>query len=218
MTAPRVTYTIDYKVNPPAVVRDGAPGPEGVTVRLSRTADGPARDRLDSVRGFHLLAEDGTYLGRLLTTQPLGYRLSGRPAVYDVLDARDVPLGRITLRRRRAFRWGRTRWTVEPATGPVLHGFQGRLVWWALWWPLGAPIRLVWLVMALLGDGDDGFGPPRRIIWRDASRRTHLVFRGLAGTYEVRAPGLDPRLVSALVGLHQSLDPNEEARTAYGWY
>ncbi|MET9679629.1 hypothetical protein [Streptomyces coeruleorubidus] len=34
-----------------------------------------------------------------------------------MLDPHGAPLGRITLRRRRAFRWGRTRWTVEPAAG-----------------------------------------------------------------------------------------------------
>ncbi|GAB2870567.1 hypothetical protein GCM10027074_42720 [Streptomyces deserti] len=215
----RVTFEMNYRVNPPAVVRDGLPGPEGLSVRLSRNADGPARDRLDSVRGFHLLAEDSTYLARLITEQPLGSRLSGRPAVYHVLDPYDAPLGRITLRRRRALRWGRTRWTVEPVAGPVLHGYVGRLVWWALYWPFGLPIRLMLLLWALLGDtADDGFGPPRRIIWRDPSRRAHIVFRAIAEKYEVLTPDLDPRLVNALIGLHQSFDPDEQARTAYGWY
>ncbi|MEU9234505.1 hypothetical protein [Streptomyces subrutilus] len=35
-------------------------------------------------------------------------------------------------------------------------------------------------ILSLLGEGDDDFGKPRRVIWRDSPRRAHLVFRGVA--------------------------------------
>ncbi|MGC0376521.1 hypothetical protein [Streptomyces sp. SAI-229] len=217
MAQERVTYTLDHRVFPPAVVHDGTPGVLGPAVRLSRDIDSPAPDRLRSLRAFHLLTEDRTPAARVTTEQPLGTRLSGRPAVYRVLDPSGTPIGRITLRRRRAFRPGRRHWTVEPATGPTLHGYQGRLMWWALWWPIGLPLSLIWLITTLLGEGDGGFRPPRRIIWRDGSRRAHLVFRAVAEDYRLLTPAIDPRLVNALIALHQSFDPSEGAG-AWGWY
>ncbi|MER7109851.1 hypothetical protein [Streptomyces sp. NPDC000229] len=153
----------------------------------------------------------------MVTEQTLGPRVIGRPAVYRVEDPFGGLLGRITLRRRRGLRFGRTRWTVEPAAGPALTGYQGRLVWWAVWWPVGLPIRLLCLIAAVMGAGDGGFGPPRRVIWRDGTGRAHLVFRGLADDYQVLRPGWDPRLVHAIVGLHQAFDPSEGAG-ALGWY
>ncbi|MFI6856858.1 hypothetical protein [Streptomyces sp. NPDC050416] len=215
MTQGRVTYGLDYRVHPPAVVGDG-PG-QGTSVRLCRDPDSPAPDRLRSLRAFHLRAEDGTPVARVVTEQALGSRLSGRPAVYQVLDPHGAPLGRVTLRRRRAFRWGRSRWTVEPVAGPVLQGYQGRLVWWALWWPVGFPVYLLLLIWALLAGDGDGFGPPRRVIWRDTSRRAHLVFRAVAEDYRLLSHEVDPRLINALIALHQSYDCPERAGT-WGWY
>ncbi|MFC8367188.1 hypothetical protein ACFUIT_04215 [Streptomyces sp. NPDC057239] len=217
MAQGRATYVMNYTVHPPAIVRDGAPDALGPAVRLSRDADGPAPDRLRSTRAFHLHAEDGAPVARVVTTQPLGSRLSGRPAVYEVLDPSGAPLGRITLRRRRAFRPGRRRWTVEPVVGRTLRGYEGRLLWWALWWPVGLPVGLVFLVMSLLGEGDGGIRPPRRIIWRDGSRRAHLVFRAVAEEYRMPTSDVDPRLVNALIALHQSFDPSERTGT-WGWY
>ncbi|MEU1913578.1 hypothetical protein [Streptomyces massasporeus] len=216
MTQGRVTYGMNYKVSPPAVVSGEGPV-QGTSVRLFRDPDGPASDRLRSLRAFHLRAEDWTPLARVVTEQALGSRLSGRPAVYQVLDHHGAPLGRITLRRRRAFRWGRKRWTVEPVAGPVLRGHEGRLVSWLLWWPLGLPVYLLFLVLALMAEIDDGFRPPRRIIWRDTSRRVHLVFRAVAEDYQALSQDLDPRLVNALIGLHQSYDCPEQAGSE-GWY
>lgn len=215
-----MTYHLDYRVHPPAVigVGEGPPGHGDTSVRLSRNADGPAPDRRHSVRGFHLLAEaDRAQLARVVTEQPLGSRLTGHPAVYHVLDAYGAPLGRITYRRRRAFQWRREQWTVEPLNGPALHGYAGRLVWWVLWWPLGFPLYLLLLLWAVLGDGDTAFRPPRRITWRDPSGRAHFVFRAVAERYELLTPQSDPRVINALVGLHQSFDPNESARNS-GWY
>lgn len=123
--------------------RDGAPDALGPAVRLSRDTNSPASDRLHSVRAFHLHGENGAPLARVVTAQPLGSRLSGRPAVYEVRDPAGAPLGRITLRRRRAFRAGRRRWTVEPVAGQALRGYDGRLLWWALWRPVGLPFSLV---------------------------------------------------------------------------
>ncbi|WP_098244105.1 hypothetical protein [Streptomyces formicae] len=151
------------------------------------------------------------------TEQPLGPRGSGRPAVYRVDDDQGAPIGRITFRAGRPSRFGRSRWTVEPVAGPAVRGYRGRLLWWAVWWPLGLPVSLVWAVLSLLGEGDDGFGKPRRVVWRDGSRRAHLVFRGIADEYKVRAAEWDPRLVVALIGLHQSFDPSEGAPST-GWY
>ncbi len=216
MSTGRVTYHLDHRVHPPAVVGEDEAG-QGTSARLSRDLDSPAPDRLRSLRAFHLRAEDGTPVARVVTEQPLGTRLSGRPAVYHVLDPHGAPLGRITFRRRRAFRWGRKRWTVEPVAGPVLHGYVGRLVWWALWWPLGLPVRLLFLLWVLMAEADDGFRPPRRIIWRDSSRSAHLVFRAVAEDYRMLRHELDPRLVNALIALHQSYDPAEEAGSL-GWY
>jgi hypothetical protein len=211
------TYGLHYGVNPPAIVRTGEPDHGSLSVRLSRNAEGPAPDRRDSVRNFHLLAEDGTQIARVTTEQPLGSRLSGRPAIYHVLDPYGAPLGRIALRRRRAFRLGRKRWTVEPVGGPVLHGYQGRLVWWVLFWTVGLPFYLMFLIMVLLGGDGDGPGLPRRIIWRDPSHRAHLVFRAVAEEYQLLRPDLDPRLINALIGLHQSFD-RDKAATGSVWY
>ncbi|MGX5214524.1 hypothetical protein ACWKT3_38605 [Streptomyces violaceus] len=216
MTQGRVTYGLNYRVDPPAVV-SGEGAPQGTSARLCRDPDSPALDRLRSLRAFHLRAEDGTPVARVVTEQPLGTRLSGRPAVYHVLDPYGAPLGRIPLRRRRAFRWGRKRWTVEPAAGPVLQGYQGRLWSWLLWWPFGLPIQLLCLIWILMSEGDDGPRPPRRITWRDGSHRAHLVFRAVAEDYQLLRHELDPRLVNALIGLHQSWDWPERAG-AEGWY
>ncbi|MEU5522633.1 hypothetical protein AB0L56_14425 [Streptomyces sp. NPDC052079] len=211
------TYRMNHTVHPPAVVRDGAPDALGPAVRLSRDTNSPASDRLHSVRAFHLHAENGAPLARVVTAQPLGSRLSGRPAVYEVRDPAGASLGRITLRRRRAFRPGRRRWTVEPVAGQALRGYEGRLLWWALWWPVGLPFSLVWLVTALLGEGDGGIRPPRRVIWRDDSHRAHLVFRAVAEEYRMPRTDVDGRLINALIALHQSFDPSEGAG-AWGWY
>jgi hypothetical protein len=216
MTQGRVTYGLDYRVHPPAVVSGDGPG-QGTSVRLCRDPDSPAPDRLRSLRAFHLRAEDGAPVARVVTEQALGSRLSGRPAVYHVLDPHGAPLGRITLRRRRVFRWGRERWTVEPVAGPALQGYQGRLVWWALWWPVGFPVYLLLLVWALVAGDGDGFGPPRSVIWRDTSRRAHLVFRAVAEDYRLLSHEVDPRLINALIALHQSYDCPERAGT-WGWY
>ncbi|MFD5337004.1 hypothetical protein [Streptomyces hawaiiensis] len=215
MAQGRVVYGLNYKMTPPAVVSGDEPG-RGTSVRLIRDP-GPAPDRLHSLRVFDLRAEDWTPVARVITEQTLGSRLSGRPAVYQVLDPQRAPLGRITLRRRRAFRWGRKRWTVEPVAGPVLDGYQGRLWAWALWWPLGLPVYLLFLAWVLLAEADDGFRPPRRVIWRDGSRRAHLVFRAVAEDYQLLSQDLDPRLVNALIALHQSYDCPERAG-AGGWY
>ncbi|MGI5196021.1 hypothetical protein ACQEVY_20595 [Streptomyces sp. CA-288835] len=212
-----MTYTLDYRVSPPAIVGGGEPQQGDMVVRLSRDADAPTPDQYRSLRAFHVLAEDRSPVARVVTEQPLGSRLSGRPAVYHVLDPFGAPLGRITWRRRRAFRIGRTRWTVEPVARPVLHGYEGRLVWWALWWPFGLPVALLWLITSILGDGDGGLRPPRRVIWRDPSRRAHIVFRAVDEDYQVLTRDVDPRLATALIGLHQSYD-SPEAAGAGGWY
>ncbi|MFF8399020.1 hypothetical protein [Streptomyces sp. NPDC016172] len=216
MSQGRVTYDLNYKMTPPVIV-SGEGLEQGTIVRLHRDPDSPAPDRLRSLRAFHLRAQDWAPVARVVTEQPLGSRLSGRPAVYHVLDPYGAPLGRITLRRRRAFRWGRKRWTVEPVAGPVLQGYQGRLWSWLLWWPFGLPVYLLFLLLALMAEIDDGFRPPRRITWRDGSHRAHLVFRAVAEDYQLLRHELDPRLVYALIGLHQSYDWPEQAGSE-GWY
>ncbi|MGZ3103221.1 hypothetical protein [Streptomyces sp. H72] len=217
MTPGRLTYEVRYGVSPPAVVSGGGPDAGGGALRLCPDEPAPAPDRYRSVRAFHVLPDTQGPWARVVTERPLGPRVSGHAAVYRVEDPSGAPLGRITMRRRHSFRPGRTRWTVEPATGPALRGYRGRLVWWALWWPVGLTVSLLWAITSLLGEGDGGFGPPRRVIWRDGTGRAHIVFRGVADDYRVLTPGWDPRLVTALVGLHQSFDPSEGAG-AFGWY
>ncbi|WP_217144483.1 hypothetical protein [Streptomyces sp. AC627_RSS907] len=198
-------------MSPPAVVSERG------ALRLHRDADAPASGGHQSARAFHLVPDGQAPVARVTTERNLGPRVGGHPAVYRVEDPTGTLIGRITLRRGRFFRLSRTRWTVEPANGPALRGYRGRLVWWALWWPVGLPVGLLWLITSLLGEGDGAFGPPRRVIWRDGFGRAHVVFRGLADEYRVLVPGWDPRLVTALVGLHQSFDPSEGGG-ALGWY
>lgn len=216
MAQGRVTYQVKYTVFPPVVIFQGQRDQESGSLRLCRDTDDLASDRYRSVRAFQLVPDGQTPVARVVTEQALGPRASDRPGIYRVEDAHGAPLGRITLRRR-LLRIGRTQWIIDPAVGPALHGYRGRLMWWALWWPVGLPLALLWGITSILGEGDGGFGPPRRVIWRDSSGRAHLVFRGLADDYQVLMPALDPRLVTALVGLHQSFDPSDGAG-ALGWY
>lgn len=139
MTQGRVTYELMTAVSPAAVVWSGQNGQEGGTARLCRDVNAPVLDRRRSLRAFHIVPDGQAPSARAITEQALGSRFSGRPAVYRIEDPFGVPLGRITLRRRRFLRIGRKRWTVEPAAGPVLRGYRGRLVWWALWWPSASP-------------------------------------------------------------------------------
>lgn len=220
MPQDRVTYRVMYTAAAPAVAYWGegdrrAAG--GVVGRLCRDLAGPGTDRRRSVRTFDIVPDGAAAVARVTTEQPLGSRTSGQPAVYRVADPSGAPLARITFRRRPLLSVGRARWTVEPVAGPALRGYRGRLVWWALWWPIGLPLALVWGITSLLGEGDGGFGAPRRIIWRDASRRARLVFRGLADEYRVLGQGWDPRVVAAVAALHQSFDPSEGGGAA-GWY
>ncbi|WP_159050233.1 hypothetical protein [Streptomyces sp. MMG1533] len=218
MSQGQVTYQMQYAASAPLVVRSPEQGRGDFVVRLHPDAEGPARDR--SGRAFHIVPEgygEHAPLARVVTEQTLA-RPGGRPAVYRVEDPYGTPIGRITLRRR-PFGFGRrTRWTVEPVTGPALRGYRGRLVWWVLWWPFGLPLSLTWAITSIFADdGDGGFRSPRRVIWRDGSGRAHVVFRGMAEDYRVLTGGWDPRLITALVGLHQSFDPNEAAPTG-GWH
>lgn len=205
-------YELDYRQTPPAVVRRTRPAGGDPTVLSLHHLPDPRPGRTS--RAFQLTAGDGAPVAGVLTDQPLGSRLTGRPGVYRVEDAYGAPLARLTIQPRRM---RRLRWSVEPVNGPALHGYKGRLVWWALWWPLGLPLSLAFLVSSLLGDGDGGFRAPRRVVWRDASRRAHLVFRGFSDEYAVRVPGWDPRLVAALAAVHQSFDP-ADAGGSLGWY
>lgn len=214
-----MTYNVRYGTSSPVVVcRSDGVGREGdVAVGLlCRVPDGNGGAAHPLARTFDVVGEGQTALARVWT-QETGSRGLGRPAVYRVDDAYGAPLGRITYRRGRALRGARARWTVESVAGHSVRGFRGRLFWWAVWWPIGLPVSLVWLILSLLGEGDDGFGKPRRVIWRDGSHRAHLVFRGVADEYRVLDGSWDPRLVAALLGLHQSYDPSEGS-DANGWY
>ncbi|MEU9983073.1 hypothetical protein [Streptomyces sp. NPDC050856] len=212
-------YNVRYGTSLPVVVRhgDGA-GDEGhITIGLlRRVPDGHGGAAHPFARTFDVVGEGGTAIARV-STEETGSRVSGVPAVYRVDDLYGAPLGRITYRRGRALRCARARWTVESVTGHSVRGFRGRLFWWAVWWPVGLPVSLVWLLLSLLGEGDDAFGKPRRVVWRDSSRRARLVFRGVADEYRVLDASWDPRLVAALLGLHQSYDPSEGGGES-GWY
>ncbi|HET6855990.1 MAG TPA: hypothetical protein VFH94_02705 [Streptomyces sp.] len=216
MAQERTTYNVRYGASLPVVVRDGA-GHEGHIAigQLCRVPDGHSGAH-PAARTFDVVGEGRTPIARV-STEETGSRVSGRPSVYRVDDPYGAPLGRITYRPGRALRGGRARWTVDSVTGQSVRGFRGRLFWWAVWWPLGLPVSLVWLILSLLGEGDDAFGSPRRVIWRDSARRAHLVFRGVADEYRVLDGTWDPRLVAALLGLHQSYDPSEGSGTN-GWY
>ncbi|MEU9255450.1 hypothetical protein AB0D66_26830 [Streptomyces sp. NPDC048270] len=214
-----MTYNVRYGTSLPVVSchGDGAGGERYVAIGLlRRTPESRGGAEHPSARTFEVVGEDGTATARV-STEETGSYVSGRPAVYRVDDPYGAPLGRITYRRGRALRGARARWTVESVTGHSVRGFRGRLFWWAMWWPVGLPVSLIWLIMSLLGEGDDGFGKPRRVIWRDSSRRAHLVFRGVADEYRVLDGSWDPRLVAALLGLHQSYDPSEGSGEN-GWY
>ncbi|UUS29416.1 MULTISPECIES: hypothetical protein [Streptomyces] len=219
MAQGRMTYNVRYGTPLPVVVRNGdGTGREGdVTVGLlHRAPDGHGGVAHPATRAFDILGEGRTAIARV-STEETGSHVSGRPAVYRVDDPYGAPLGRITYRRGLALRGARARWTVESVTGHSVRGFRGRLFWWVVWWPVGLPVSLVWLVLSLLGEGDDAFGKPRRVIWRDSSGRASLVFRGVADEYRVLDGSWDPRLVAALLGLHQSYDPSEGSGEN-GWY
>ncbi|WP_328871174.1 hypothetical protein OHT76_14190 [Streptomyces sp. NBC_00287] len=216
MSRGRITYQVRYGAPAPTVVSSADHPDVRNALRLHRdTTAGPGHS--DSDRAFHLVADGHSGNGsvaRVVTEQHLS-RVNGRPAVYRVEDPYGTPLGRVTLRRRPL---GRTRWTVEPVAGPALRGFKGRMVWWVLWWPFGLPLSLIWAITSLFADeGDGGFRAPRRVTWRDGSGRAHVVYRGMAEEYRVRTDGWDPRLLAALIGLHQSFDPDEAAKRG-GWY
>ncbi|MFE0138013.1 hypothetical protein ACFWY6_41650 [Streptomyces sp. NPDC059037] len=216
----RVTYHVRYATTPPIVVSLGEGERRDAAReigRLCRDPGAPEPARRRSERAFHIVADGQAPIARVTTEQPLGSRVSGRAGVYRVEDPYGAPLARITLRRRPLLRFARTQWTVEPVNGPALRGYRGRLLWWAVWWPIGLPLSVVWGITSLLGEGDGGFGAPRRVIWRDPSGRARLVFRGVADEYRVLGDDWDPRLVTALVGLHQSFDPSEGGG-ALGWY
>ncbi|MFD0418326.1 hypothetical protein [Streptomyces sp. NPDC127108] len=214
-----MSYRVDYTRNAPQVVnwrppqkpRDG--GELAWLRRDHESGHGPGASgggQHTSARGFDVTVDGTPPMARVRTERQLG---RGH-AVYLVDDGHGAPLGRITYRRR-PFR--RTEWTVEPAVGPVVRGRKGRLFWWAVWWPCGMMLSWVSMIVAVLGEGDGGFGPPRRVTWRDESHRRQFVFRGIADEYQVLEEGWDPRLVSALVGLHQSFDPSDGAPSG-GWY
>ncbi|MFD7625503.1 hypothetical protein ACFV7Q_05555 [Streptomyces sp. NPDC059851] len=216
MTWGPATYEVKYQGTAPLVVRTESNGGEAGAGWLNRDAYGPEHDMHPGTRSFRILAEGNVPLAYVRTEQH-GSRTTGQPTVYRIVDHHGVPLGRITYRRRPAFRICRARWTVEPVQGPALRGHQGRLVWWAAWWPVGLLLSWMFAIAAFMAEDDAGFRPPRRITWRDASGRTRLVFRGMAEDYRVRGGDLDPRLITALVALHQSFDWPEEAG-AFGWY
>ncbi|MBT2364497.1 hypothetical protein J7E88_03940 [Streptomyces sp. ISL-10] len=149
--------------------------------------------------------EDPRKLLARVTTEDLPGLGSGGPgAVYRVEDAHGVPLGRIRVRRGSLLRLGRTRWTVEPAHGRPARGFAGRLIWWALWWTAFMPYNLVVLIGAFTGLAEDPVTCPRRLILRDGSGRAPLVYRGMLDDYRAVDGAWDPRLVAALVGIHQT--------------
>ncbi|MFD3655293.1 hypothetical protein [Streptomyces sp. NPDC058620] len=219
MAQGRMTYNVRYGTSLPVVVRhgDGAEREGHIAIGLlCRMPDGHGGAAHPSARTFDVVGDGQTAIARV-STEETGSRVNGRPAVYRVDDPYGAPLGRITYRRGRALLGARARWTVESVTGHSVRGFRGRLFWWAVWWPVGLPVSLVWLILSLLGEGDDAFGKPRRVIWRDSSRRAHLVFRGVADEYRVLDGSWDPRLVAALLGLHQSYDPSEGSGEN-GWY
>ncbi|MGV9450870.1 hypothetical protein [Streptomyces sp. NPDC003635] len=214
MTQSRTTYRMTYGAPAPVVV-SSADHPGG-GLRLHRDPShvpAPALD--DSARAFSIaVGHDTAAASARVVTEQLLSRVTGRPAVYRVEDPYGTPLARVTLLRRPLMR---TRWTVEPVAGPVLRGFKGRWVWWLLWWPFGLPLSVIWAITSIFGDcGDGGFRAPRRVIWRDGSGRAHVVYRGMAEEYRVR-DGWDPRLIAALIGLHQSFDPDEAANSG-DWY
>ncbi|WP_141746925.1 hypothetical protein [Streptomyces agglomeratus] len=213
----RMTFNVRYGTSFPVVVRhgEGHAGHDAIGL-LCRVPDGQAGAAHPCARTFDVVGEGPGAIARV-STEETGSHVSGRPAVYRVDDPYGARLGRITYRHGRALRGARARWTVESVTGHCVRGYRGRLFWWALWWPVGLPVSLVWLILSLLGEGDDAFGKPRRVIWRDSSRRARLVFRGVADEYQVLDGSWDPRLVAALLGLHQSYDPSEGSGEN-GWY
>ncbi|MEU8776791.1 hypothetical protein [Streptomyces sp. NPDC048606] len=210
------TYEVKYQGPTPRVLRTESNGAHSGAGWATRDAPGPDDARYPEARSFRLLDDSGVPFVHVRTEHP-GSRGSGQPAVYRVDDHYGAPLGRVTYRRRPSFRVRRARWTLEPVQGPHLRGHRGRLVWWAVWWPTGLVLSWVCSIAAFMAEDDAGFRPPRRVTWRDGSGRTRLVFRGMSDRYEVRAGDTDPRLISALVALHQSFDPSEDAG-AFGWY
>ncbi|MFD9883119.1 hypothetical protein ACFWZT_16875 [Streptomyces alboflavus] len=209
-----MSYRVDYTRNAPQIVNWRPPqrprdGGELAWLHRDHELD-HGRGADASVRTFHVGVDEPAPMARVRTEQ----RPGARQAVYLVDDGYGAPLGRITYRRPP---FARTQWIVEPAVGAAVRGYKGRLFWWAVWWPLGLMLSWVSLIIALFAEGDGGFGPPSRVIWRDEAGRAHLVFRGIADDYQVLEEGWDPRLVSALVGLHQSFDPSDGAPSE-GWY
>lgn len=106
---------------------------------------------------------------------------------------------------------------TERPPGPRVSGHPAVHRAHLVWWPVDFRSARCRGITSLLGEGEGGFGLPRRVTWRDGAGRAHLVFRGPADDHRVLPPGWDPRPVAAPVGLHRSFDPSEGAG-ALGWY
>lgn len=189
------------------VADDGAPqGPRPVAHLVRNTAAGGPNAYLPGAREI-LLYGDGRcreLLATVTTEHGTGFGCGGPRFAYRVTDPEGTPIGRISLRRGRVFRIGRSHWTMEQAGQPPVRGSAGRLMWWALWWTVLLPVNVALLVAAFTGIAQDPVTTPRRIVWRDGAGRAVMSFRGLAGDYRVLRDGWDPRMVAALVAIHQT--------------
>ncbi|WP_419997628.1 hypothetical protein [Streptomyces boninensis] len=187
------TYSLVQVQNGPPhkVSRDNGSGSADTIGWLVRTLDPGSDFRIEDI-DFKPIVH--------ATTERDGKRHS----VHRIDDEHGALLGRITRRRRR-FR--RAIWDIQPATGPAVRAYRGRLLWWAVWLAYLPVNVLIGAVPAMLLDDAAWVGTPRRLIWREGGHRAHLTYRGVADEYQVHEEGWDPRLVTALVGLHALLDP-----------
>ncbi|WP_158827826.1 hypothetical protein [Streptomyces sp. NRRL S-118] len=154
-----------------------------------------------SAREFVLWSGDerGQLLARVTTESVTGSR-----TVYRIDAPAGTAVGRIRMRRGSLLAFRRTRWTVEPANGRPAQGAAGRLFWWAMWWTVFMPWNIVVIIGSFTGLAEDPVTCPRRLTLRDGSGRAPLVYRGILDEYRAAAGAWDPRLVAALVGIHQT--------------
>ncbi|MBT2396638.1 hypothetical protein [Streptomyces sp. ISL-100] len=202
--------SIAFKPGTPVMVTadDGRSkdGPRPVAYLLRNTAGGGPNAYLPGAREILLYGDDQCreVLATVTTEHGTGFGFGGPRFVYRVLDPDGTLIGRISLRRGRIFRIGRSHWTMDQAGTPPVRGSAGRLMWWALWWTVLLPLNIALVVAAFTGIAQDPVTTPRRIVWRDSAGRAVMSFRGLAGDYRVMQDHWDPRMVASLVAIHQT--------------
>ncbi|MFF3286618.1 hypothetical protein [Streptomyces sp. NPDC003023] len=196
------------------VATEGRGAPSSAVASLRRDRGSGTSSAHPTTREFSLRAgRDWCEALAGVTTESV----SGDLTVYRVDDPTGKVIGFIRTRRGSIRALRRPHWTVEPVNGLVAQGSAGRLLWWVMWCTAFMPWYFVVLLAARAGLGVDQVACPRRLVLRDGSVRPPLVYRGVLNDYRATAGAWDPRLVAAVVGIHQTYTAVAVNRSV-GWY